>query len=92
MMQPQQPQYYQAQQPVAQPYPQQYGPPTPAQPMMTPKMMLFLSMLLIAFGVIIVGIGLLVNFSYDSLKIVGVGILLAGVGLLLKALGTYMKK
>ncbi len=83
VMQPQ-PQYYQAQQPVAQPYPQQYGPPVPAQPMMTPKMMSFLSMLLIALGAILAGIGWIITTSWDNV-VIGLGYILAGVGVFLIA-------
>ncbi|HUW42758.1 MAG TPA: hypothetical protein VMW02_00825 [Thermoplasmata archaeon] len=84
-MQPQQPQYYQPQQQVAQPYPQQYVQPAPAKPMMTPQMMSFLSMLLVAFGAVIAGLGWIVSGSFGHV-IVGGGYLLAGVGVLLIAL------
>jgi len=83
--QPQQPQYYQAQQPAAQPYPQQYAQATPAQPMMTPQMMSFLSMLLIAIGAVIAGIGWMISAGYTHI-IIGLGYLIAGVGVLLMAL------
>ena len=76
-----QPQYYQPQQPGVQPYPQQYAQPAPAQPMMTPQMMNFLAMLLIAFGVIFAGIGTIVSYWLH-----GIGWILAGVGVLLLAL------
>jgi len=80
-----QPQYYPAQQPVAQPYPQQYAQPAPAQPMMTPQMLSFLSMLLIAIGAALAGIGYILSTNWDHI-IIGLGYLLAGVGVLLMAL------
>ena len=86
-----QPQYYQPQQPVAQPYPQQYGPPTPAQPMMTPKMMSFLSMLLIAIGAVLAGIGWILTTSWDHI-VIGLGYLLAGVGVFLIAMQKMQMK
>ena len=86
-----QPQYYPAQQPVAQPYPQQYGPPTPAKPMMTPKMMSFLSMLLIAIGAVLAGIGWIITTNWDHI-VIGLGYLLAGVGVLLMAIQKMQMK
>jgi hypothetical protein len=49
--------------------------------MMTPQMMNFLAMLLIAFGVIFAGIGTIVSYWLH-----GIGWILAGVGVLLLAL------
>jgi hypothetical protein len=84
-MQPQQPQYYQAQQPMAQQYPQQYAQPTPRQPMMTPQMLSFLQLLLIAIGVLLAGIGWIITTNWDHI-LIGLGYILAAVGVFLMAM------
>ena len=82
--QPQQPQYYQAQQPAAQPYPQQYAQPVNRQPM-NPQMISFLSMLLIAIGALLAGIGWVITTNWDHI-VIGLGYILAAVGVFLMAM------
>jgi len=84
VMQPQQPQYYQAQQPMAQQYPQQYAQPVARQPM-NPQMISFLSMLLIAIGALLAGIGWIITTGWDHI-IIGLGYILAAVGVFLMAM------
>jgi len=79
-----QPQYYPAQQPAAQPYPQQYAQPVSKQPM-NPQMISFLSMLLIAIGAVLAGVGWIITTNWDHI-VIGLGYILAAVGVLLMAL------
>ena len=83
-MQPQQPQYYPAQQPMVQQYPQQYVQPVARQPM-NPQMISFLSMLMIAIGVLLAGIGWIITTNWDHI-IIGLGYILAAVGVFLMAM------
>jgi hypothetical protein len=84
VMQPQQPQYYQAQQPMVQQYPQQYAQPVARQPM-NPQTISFLSMLLIAIGALLAGVGWIITTSWDHI-IIGLGYILAAVGVFLMAM------